>query len=95
MLQVKDTGVGIDQNDIPDLFKAFNKIKENREFNRLGCGLGLTLSKNIAKALGGDILVSSEKGKGSTFSLILKAQKLIEDPFRNFQSQHSVNTVMV
>jgi signal transduction histidine kinase len=40
--------------------------------NRHGCGLGLTLSKNLARALGGDILVESEKSKGSTFKLILR-----------------------
>jgi two-component system aerobic respiration control sensor histidine kinase ArcB len=39
--------------------------------NKLGCGLGLTLSKTIAKALNGDITVVSQKGIGSTFTLIM------------------------
>ena len=40
--------------------------------NKYGCGLGLTLSRNLAKALDGDITVESELGKGSIFSLIFK-----------------------
>ena len=54
---------------------AFKKINENRELNKYGCGLGLTLSKNLAHALGGDIKVESEVGKGSIFSLILKSSE--------------------
>lgn len=86
MIQVKDTGVGIDSKQIPKLFKAFNKVKENRDLNKLGCGLGLTLSKNLALALGGDISVESEKGKGSIFSIIFRSKDPLEDPFINFQS---------
>ena len=83
---MKDTGVGIKQEELPNLFTAFKKIKENRNLNKMGCGLGLTLSKNLAKALGGDITVESEIGKGTIFSLILKSQSPLDDPFANFYS---------
>ena len=39
------------------LFFNFSKIQENRDMNKQGCGLGLSISKTIAKALGGDISV--------------------------------------
>lgn len=55
MIQVKDTGVGIEANEVPNLFRAFKKIKSDRALNKLGCGLGLTLSKKLSQALGGDL----------------------------------------
>ena len=58
-ISVEDTGVGIDMSEFGSLFNAFKKIKDFRHLNKTGCGLGLTLSKNLAKALGGDITVSS------------------------------------
>lgn len=53
------------------LFTAFTKITKNRDLNKEGCGLGLTISKNLAVVLGGDISVESEVGKGSKFTLEL------------------------
>lgn len=47
-IDVKDTGVGIKEEHVTDLFKPFKKIMDNREYNKMGCGLGLTLSKNLA-----------------------------------------------
>ena len=44
------------------MFSTFKKIKENCDMNRNGCGLGLSISKLIAKTLGGDIEVTSIKG---------------------------------
>lgn len=74
---IQDSGVGIDPEQILNLFSVFTKIKENREMNKQGCGLGLTISKNLATALGGDIIVTSERGKGSTFTLTLRHSALI------------------
>jgi signal transduction histidine kinase len=54
---------------ISNLFQNFTKIKSHRDLNKEGVGLGLTISKNLAKALGGDIYVESEIGKGSQFVL--------------------------
>lgn len=51
------------------LFTAFTKIMSNRHLNQEGVGLGLTISSNIAKALGGEITVSSQLRVGSTFIL--------------------------
>lgn len=53
------------------LFNTFTKIEKNREHNKEGCGLGLTIAKNIANALGGDITVESEVDIGSKFILTL------------------------
>ena len=55
MIIVEDTGAGMIQHKIAKLFKTFTKILKNKNSNRDGVGLGLTLSKNIAQALGGDI----------------------------------------
>ncbi len=48
---VEDTGTGIDEESQKRLFTTFTKIEKNRELNKEGCGLGLTIAKNIANAL--------------------------------------------
>ena len=56
-----------------NLFTNYTKIINNRELNREGVGLGLTISKNLAKALGGDIYAESSIGIGSNFTLKIPA----------------------
>ena len=68
---VQDSGVGMTYAQQEKLFQAFTKIKENRQLNKEGVGLGLTISRNIAKALGGNITVQSSVGVGSKFILAL------------------------
>jgi signal transduction histidine kinase len=70
-LRVSDTGTGIEENDLKDLFSVFTKIMKNRSLNKEGCGLGLTISRNIAAALNGDLKVFSKVGEGSVFTLVL------------------------
>ena len=69
MISVADTGVGMDNDQIDMLFQNFTKFKTDRKMNQEGVGLGLSISRNIARALGGDIKVESEQGKGSKFTL--------------------------
>jgi signal transduction histidine kinase len=70
-ISVKDTGPGIREEDLKNLFKPFSQIIEPGK-NKEGSGLGLHLSKKLANLLGGDILVKSKFGKGSTFKLVLE-----------------------
>jgi signal transduction histidine kinase len=73
-ISIKDTGPGIQKEDIKRLFKPFSRIVESGKFKE-GSGLGLHLSKKLANLLGGDILVKSKFGKGSTFKLVLKVEE--------------------
>lgn len=68
---VKDSGIGIKPEDMGLLFNAFQQIESGITRKYEGTGLGLSICKKLAYLLGGEILVESEWGKGSTFSLVL------------------------
>ncbi|CDW87511.1 multi-sensor hybrid histidine kinase [Stylonychia lemnae] len=88
-IQVVDTGVGISEEKIKTLFSIFTKIMEDRELNKQGVGLGLSISKKLAQALGGDITVESEKDIGSTFILQIKNQEgQLKPSFSGQSSSH-------
>ncbi len=73
IVEIKDTGCGIDDNEINSLFKHFVQTSSGIKKGS-GTGLGLALSRELAVLMGGDISVKSTKGKGSifTFYVILK-----------------------
>ncbi|MGI8497560.1 MAG: sensor histidine kinase [Gemmatimonadaceae bacterium] len=73
ILQVADTGIGIAAVDLDRIFEEFEQINAGPRGDsmRRGTGLGLAISRRLARLLGGDILVESEFGKGSTFTLWL------------------------
>ena len=73
-ISVKDTGPGIREEDLKKLFKPFSQIIEAGKIKE-GSGLGLHLSKKLANLLGGDILVKSKFGKGSTFKVVLELEE--------------------
>jgi signal transduction histidine kinase/DNA-binding response OmpR family regulator len=68
---VTDTGVGMRDDQIRKLFQPFTQADESTTRKFGGTGLGLTISKRLAKLLGGDIDVASTPKKGSTFSLTI------------------------
>jgi signal transduction histidine kinase/CHASE3 domain sensor protein len=70
-LAVRDTGIGIPAQAISELFQDFHQLDvgDGRRYD--GTGVGLALSRRLARALGGEIEVRSGEGKGSTFTLIL------------------------
>ena len=72
---VKDTGIGIKEEDVPKLFGSFIRLDSPLRTTTLGTGLGLYLTKKIAtEMLGGSVRVQSEAGKGSTFYLRIPAE---------------------
>jgi two-component system sensor histidine kinase ChiS len=71
LLSVIDTGCGIAAEDIPHLFTRYGKLYDRERRHYDGNGIGLSLSRDIARRLGGDITVESETGNGSAFTLML------------------------
>jgi signal transduction histidine kinase len=72
--RIADTGSGINMSDLPHIFDRFYRADSARtKDSRGGYGLGLAIAKKIAEAHGGHIEVSSEVGKGTTFSVFLPA----------------------
>jgi signal transduction histidine kinase len=70
---VTDTGVGIAPDQLETIFAPFVQGQGGHTRDRDGSGLGLTISRRLARLMGGDITVSSRPGKGSTFTLWLPA----------------------
>lgn len=69
---IVDNGIGIESEEAQKLFKPFSQLDPSSTRKHGGAGLGLVLSKRLAKLLGGDVfLVKSEKGKGSTFKILI------------------------
>ena len=68
---VEDSGIGIKPEDMPKLFGDFTRVDEKRNSAIEGAGLGLSITRSLCRAMGGDVTASSEYGKGSVFTATL------------------------
>jgi PAS domain S-box-containing protein len=64
---IEDTGCGIADEDIGNLFKPFSQVSQGYTRNHQGAGLGLTISKQLVNLMGGNMAVESEEGVGTAF----------------------------
>ncbi|MBN2853450.1 MAG: hypothetical protein JXQ23_12010 [Clostridia bacterium] len=71
VFEVKDTGIGIDEKDLPYVFERFYRSDESRSRQTGGAGIGLAITKAIIQAHDGEVKVESTINVGSTFTIIL------------------------
>lgn len=79
-ISVKDSGIGIAPEKLQKVFEGFTQADSSTTRKYGGTGLGLTISKSLAELMGGTLTVTSEPGKGSSFTLQLSLEVVDEKP---------------
>ena len=77
---VIDTGPGLDESSLERLFNRFEQSDASRARRHTGTGLGLEISRNLARLMGGDILVTSRPAEGSSFTLSIPLKTVVDVP---------------
>ncbi|ELY4544577.1 aerobic respiration two-component sensor histidine kinase ArcB [Cronobacter sakazakii] len=78
--EVEDSGIGIPQEEQDKIFAMYYQVKDSQGGKpATGTGIGLAVSRRLAKSMGGDITVSSKPGQGSTFVLTVQAPRVAEE----------------
>ena len=70
-IRIKDSGMGISEENLSKLFMNFGKLEEHAAGNKRGTGLGLSICKSLIELMGGSVTVESEVGVGTTFIMHL------------------------
>lgn len=86
-ISVKDTGMGIREEDMETLFDRFSRFDLSRNRGTEGTGLGLAICKQLANLMGGEITVESVYGEGSVFGFVLPQEIVDESPIGDFNIQ--------
>lgn len=89
---VKDTGIGINENNLTRIFNAFEQAENNTARRFGGTGLGLAISSNLVKLMGGKLDVRSEEGKGSEFFFSIVFDVAEETPKYNVVEEKEEET---
>ena len=87
VISVKDTGIGISEEDMGKLFGKFERVDLEKNSTKEGTGLGLAITKMLLEMMDGSITVKSEYGKGSTFTISLPQVVLSDEPVGNFREK--------
>lgn len=84
---VKDTGIGIKEEDMPKLFGEYERIEEERNRNVEGTGLGMSIAMQFLKLMDSNLLVESRYGFGSTFTFRIKQEVVDCTPIGDFNEK--------
>jgi CheY-like chemotaxis protein len=93
-MEVKDSGIGIKEEDIKNLFHEYMQFDLEKNRGIEGTGLGLAITHGILKEMGGDISVSSEYGKGSVFTLRLPQQIRVGQALASVEEPREKNVLV-
>ncbi len=89
-LEVTDTGMGIKEEDLGNLFEKFKRLDTDKNRTVEGSGLGLAITSSLLELMGGSVSVESIYGKGSTFTILLPQQIIDDTKIGNFKEK--INT---
>lgn len=87
LFEVKDTGIGIKEEDIEKLYVPFQRIEEERNRKIEGTGSGMNISMQLLALMDSSLIVESVYGEGSTFSFVLKQKIIDERPIENIETR--------
>ena len=80
VISIRDTGIGMSKEFLPHVFEPFEREQTSTVCKVEGTGLGMPITKNIIEMMGGTISVSSEKGKGTVFTVELPLKIVEKNP---------------
>ena len=83
---VTDTGIGIRKEDLPKLFKSFERLDLEKNHSIEGTGLGMAIVTNLLKMMGSEIQVDSEYGKGSVFYFVIRQKIADAKPMGDYKN---------
>jgi signal transduction histidine kinase/CheY-like chemotaxis protein len=92
---IKDTGIGIDQEAIANLFQSFYQVDSSISKKYGGSGLGLSICKDLIQAMGGRIWVESKPGQGSTFYFTMVAESSASKQQEKIDALHGMRALIV
>jgi len=94
VMEVMDSGRGIKQEDVDKLFGEYMQVDKNRNKGIEGVGLGLAITWNIVKAMGGNIKVYSEYGKGSMFTVTIPQKVSSPEPLASVKDPEKIKVIV-
>lgn len=87
-IEVRDTGIGIREEDMEKLFDSFQRLDEQRNRNIEGTGLGIPITHNLLLMMGSRLEVNSVYGQGSSFRFTLRQKRIGEEKIGQFDIHH-------
>ena len=90
---VSDTGIGIPKAEIKNIFKSFFRASNAVNSQEMGSGLGLMLTRQLVKKLGGKLTFVSEEGKGTTFHVVLPLGNSVASSTQPVEEAQNVETI--
>ena len=94
-INIRDTGTGISEQGLANLFMDFNKLAENENENKSGTGLGLSICKRIIEQMGGKVSCTSELGQGTEFKIELTLKSQLKKDLYSLENNKSSNKPFV
>ena len=93
IIRIADSGIGIPADRMEDIFESFRQVDGGTTRRHGGTGLGLAICRNLARAMGGDVTVTSVPGAGSTFTLDLPLERADVPTPADANERTSVNSL--